>query len=181
MAVTQFEASDARRCFPCWDEPAAKATFTVSLTVPLEKTALSNMDVVKTTTLPSGTLFNIPFIIFFWFTGEKRVEFDKTPVMSTYLLALAVGDFDFIQSTTKTGVKVRIYTPPGLAPQGQFALDMGGDLKKQTNRTLVFITFLQFGHWTSSMISSKFLTHCQRVTSLLFQTFLLVPWSIFLK
>eukprot|EP01107_Rhizomastix_libera_P000539 TRINITY_DN11014_c0_g1_i1.p1 TRINITY_DN11014_c0_g1~~TRINITY_DN11014_c0_g1_i1.p1 ORF type:complete len:805 (-),score=195.80 TRINITY_DN11014_c0_g1_i1:47-2461(-) len=110
MAVTQFEASDARRCFPCWDEPAAKATFTVSLTVPLEKTALSNMDVVKTTTLPSG---------------EKRVEFDKTPVMSTYLLALAVGDFDFIQSTTKTGVKVRIYTPPGLAPQGQFALDMG--------------------------------------------------------
>ncbi len=43
FAVTQFEATDARRCFPCWDEPAIKARFDITLTVAEDKVALSNM------------------------------------------------------------------------------------------------------------------------------------------
>lgn len=55
----------------------------------------------------------------------KRVVFDKTPKMSTYLLAWAVGEFDFVQGTTKGGVMIRVLAPPGRGPQGKFALEVG--------------------------------------------------------
>jgi puromycin-sensitive aminopeptidase len=51
--VTQFEAADARRCFPCWDEPALKATFALSVTAPKNRTVHSNMPQVSTTLLPT--------------------------------------------------------------------------------------------------------------------------------
>ncbi|KAJ1440286.1 peptidase family M1-domain-containing protein, partial [Ochromonadaceae sp. CCMP2298] len=54
----------------------------------------------------------------------KRVVFDKSPKMSTYLLAWAIGEFDFVQAATKGGVAIRVYSPPGRGPQGQFALDV---------------------------------------------------------
>jgi aminopeptidase N len=82
MASTQFEALDARRAFPCWDEPAVKATFTVSIVVPSHLTALSNMPEVSSQYVAGG---------------KKKVVFEKSPKMSTYLLAWAVGEFDFVQ------------------------------------------------------------------------------------
>lgn len=66
MACTQFQACDARRAFPCWDEPAIKATFTVTLCVSPEFTAISNMP-VETESVDA--------------TGLRRVTFEKTPVM----------------------------------------------------------------------------------------------------
>lgn len=110
MASTQFEALDARRAFPCWDEPAVKAIFSVTLVVDSHLTALSNMPELSVTHLKGG---------------QKRVVFEATPKMSTYLLAWAVGSFDFVQGVTNNGVLVRVFSPPGRAAQGNFALNMG--------------------------------------------------------
>ncbi|CAM0945510.1 unnamed protein product [Alopecurus aequalis] len=109
MAVTQFEAADARRCFPCWDEPAFKAKFKLTLEVPAELVALSNMPVVKE--IVHGPL--------------KTVYYEESPLMSTYLVAIVVGLFDFIESSTLEGTKVRVYTQVGKTSQGKFALDVG--------------------------------------------------------
>lgn len=109
MANTQFESLDARRAFPCWDEPAVKATFSVTMIVPAALTALSNMPEEYTTLLPGG---------------KKKVHFQTSPKMSTYLLAFAVGEFDFIQGVTKNHVTIRVFSPPGRAQEGRFALDV---------------------------------------------------------
>jgi aminopeptidase N len=108
MASTQFEALDARRCFPCVDEPAAKATFVVALTIPRNRQCFSNM--------PSSSVVTAT-------ATHKKVCFLETPRMSTYLLAFCVGEFDSVQAVTNNGVVVQVYTPPGKSEQGQFALD----------------------------------------------------------
>jgi len=108
LATTQFEAASARRAFPCFDEPSLKATFEVEMTVPEDRLALSNTDPVSSE--PAGA-------------GRKRVRFAKTPVMSTYLLAFVVGEFDRIEAKTKDGTPVRVYTMPGRSALGRFGLE----------------------------------------------------------
>ena len=109
MATTQFEATDARRCIPCFDEPAHKAVFHVRLVIPTGKTAISN-------TLPVDVAEHD--------AGFKIVSFAPTPKMSTYLLAFIVGDFEFTQKKTKNGVLVRVFAIPGKKEQTHFALDV---------------------------------------------------------
>ncbi len=109
MATTQFEATDARKCIPCFDEPAHKAVFDVKLIVPTGKTAISN-------TLPTSIAEHE--------AGYKIVSFAPTPKMSTYLLAFIVGDFEWIEQKTKGGVLVRVMTVPGKKQQARFALEV---------------------------------------------------------
>ncbi len=107
MATTQFEATDARRAFPCFDEPAHRAVFKVSLVVEKGKTAISN---------------TLPVSIKEHEAGFDIVRFSPTPKMSTYLLAFIVGDFDMLQTKTRRGVAVRVFTHPEKKHQAGFAL-----------------------------------------------------------
>lgn len=109
MALTQFEAVDARRMLPCWDEPSRKAVFALGVVIPSALTAVSNMPAASETTLERQ---------------RRRIVFLDTPRMSSYLLALAVGRFDTIQAQTVNGTLIRVLTMPGQAAQGQFALSV---------------------------------------------------------
>ncbi|KAI1171642.1 peptidase family M1-domain-containing protein [Nemania sp. FL0916] len=113
MLSTQFEACDARRAFPCFDEPRLKATFDFHIEIPEDQVALSNMPVKTVTKIHNGI---------------QLVSFERTPVMSTYLLAWAVGDFEYVEAFTERRyngkqIPVRVYTTRGLKEQGRWALE----------------------------------------------------------
>ncbi len=96
IAVSQFEAADARRAFPCWDEPAYKATFGVTMVVPDHLTALSNSPEKSRRDLGDGRV---------------RITFADTMRMSTYLVALVVGPLDLTEPNEVNGVPIRIAHP----------------------------------------------------------------------
>ncbi|GLH04429.1 Aminopeptidase [Gryllus bimaculatus] len=110
-AVTQLCATQARRMFPCWDEPAVKAQFSISLVAEAYLVALSNMPVVSQDPVADNP-------------GMKLVKFDTTPIMSTYLVAVVVGEYDYVEDHSSDGVVVRVYTPIGKKEQGRFALEV---------------------------------------------------------
>jgi aminopeptidase N len=107
-AVTQFEESDARRAFPCMDHPALKAEFDIEMEVPRCLTAVSNT-AVKAEEVLKG--------------GRKRVTFETTPRMSTYLVFFGVGDFETLQDPVD--VRVRALTLPGAQAYARFGLEFG--------------------------------------------------------
>lgn len=109
-ASTQFETTYARRAFPCWDEPAIKAQFEVTVVAPKDRTVLSNTDAVSVADYESDPSLQV-------------VRFGVTPIMSTYLLAIVVGEYESIETKTERGTVVRVFTPIGKKEQGTFALD----------------------------------------------------------
>ena len=114
MATTQMEATDARRAIPCFDEPALKAQFTVTLIADHHFTCLSNMDVKSETEVDSAISHS----------KKKAVTFNTTPKMSTYLLAFIVGELSYVQSDYFR-VPVRVYAPPDQdIESGRFSVEL---------------------------------------------------------
>ena len=114
IASTQMEPTDARRAFPCFDEPALKAHYTITLVADRGMTCLSNMDVASEKEVESKI------------TGGKRtaVTFNQTPLMSTYLLAFIVGELKYVE-TKDFRVPIRVYaTPDKDIEHGRFSLDL---------------------------------------------------------
>lgn len=111
MATTQFEATDARRAFPCFDEPALKATFEVTVTIPAHMQCVSNTPPASQYSQYSNGV------------ATKTITFQRTPKMSTYLLAFVIGEFDSI-SKTSGKIVTTVYTTPGKASQATFCLDL---------------------------------------------------------
>ncbi len=108
VAATQFEAADARRLFPCFDEPAFKARWALTVRVPPGLTVLSNGPVVKDT--PAGAL--------------REVTFQETEVLSSYLIALVVGPLVGTDAQDAQGVPVRTWALPEKAHLTRFGQDV---------------------------------------------------------
>ena len=108
LAVTQFEESSARMAFPCFDHPKYKAVFDVALVVDERLAAISNGDIIRET--PEGE-------------GMKRVVFETTPKMSSYLLFFGVGDFEWVQDEKDR--RVRAAAVPGMTDGLALGLEFG--------------------------------------------------------
>jgi aminopeptidase N len=110
-AATQFEATHARRVFPCYDTPYSRSAFSLSLLAPDTSMAISNMPPRMIELHPNGRMYH----------------FHTTPAMPPYLLAFAVGYWDMISGFTARGIPIDVYTPVGQAQRGEFALTIAAD------------------------------------------------------
>ena len=110
IATTQFETADARRAFPCFDEPDFKAVFGVTLIVPQVLFAVSNGPIIEEA--PNGD-------------GRRKVVFADTMKMSTYLVAFVVGPFEATDPVDVDGVPLRIIHPIGKGHLTDYALEAG--------------------------------------------------------
>jgi len=117
MIASHSEPADARRIFPGWDEPAFKATFALTITVPQRYMAVSNTPIAHEEPLRGD---------------RKRVTFERTPRMSTYLFLLAAGELERL-TTEVDGVTIGVVTTQGKSASGRYALDRIADLLKYFN------------------------------------------------
>jgi puromycin-sensitive aminopeptidase len=109
IATTQFQSTDARRAFPCWDEPALKSVFSITLDVPPGLTAVSNSPEKTSTNLQDG-----------W----RRITFADTPVMSTYIVAFVIGELQATEAVDVDGIPLRVFHVPGRSHLTSFAIDV---------------------------------------------------------
>jgi aminopeptidase N len=116
MLGTDMEPADARRMFPCWDEPSFRAKFRLSTTVPANFTAVSNMPVEREKKTSAG----------------KEVRFAETPPMSSYLIVFCAGELDAIYGEAD-GVKINVVTVKGKAETGRYALESAEKILKYYN------------------------------------------------
>ncbi|HEX3445314.1 MAG TPA: M1 family metallopeptidase [Chthoniobacterales bacterium] len=107
LLATRFEPANARRAFPCWDEPAFRATFQLSVKTLKKNTAVSNMPTVAEHAFGSD---------------QKIVIFERTPPMASYLVALVCGKLEWLEDQV-AGIRLRILTTPGKKEFGEFALE----------------------------------------------------------
>jgi aminopeptidase N len=107
LISSKLEPADARRIFPCWDEPAFKATFALMVTVPRNFLAVGNMPIVREEPVEPAL---------------KKVAFAPTPKMSSYLFVLTAGELERLTADAD-GVTVGVVTTAGKSGQGRFALD----------------------------------------------------------
>ncbi len=108
LAVTQFEAADARRLFPCFDEPSFKASWAVTLEVPRDAVALSNG--AEVSRVEEG--------------DRVRIAFRETPPLPTYLVALVAGPLASVPEQTVRGVPVRTWSVPEKAALAAFGQEV---------------------------------------------------------
>jgi puromycin-sensitive aminopeptidase len=111
LASTQFESTDARRAFPCWDEPAFKAVFQVTLVVDEGLTAISNARILRENPLPG--------------TRKRAVVFADSIKMSTYLVAFIVGEFEATEPVMVGSAPLRVWSVPGKRHLAKFAQEIG--------------------------------------------------------
>jgi puromycin-sensitive aminopeptidase len=109
MAATQFEATDARRAFPCWDEPSFKGVFAVTLAIDPTLTAVSNTAIVSETSD----------------NGRKVVRFADSIVMSTYLVAFVVGELEATDAVPVGRTPLKVWCVPGKKRLARFGQDIG--------------------------------------------------------
>ncbi|MGA2208475.1 MAG: M1 family metallopeptidase [Acidimicrobiales bacterium] len=109
LATTHFESTDARRAFPCFDEPDMKAVFSVALDIDEDLFAVSNGPEVSVTATGDG---------------RKRIVFEDTIVMSTYLVCFVVGQLEASEAAYSCGVPIRVVTPVGKLHLTPFALEV---------------------------------------------------------
>ncbi|MEX2739756.1 MAG: M1 family peptidase, partial [Candidatus Wukongarchaeota archaeon] len=102
VAVTQFEETDARRAFPCFDHPSKKATFDIEFVIDEHLEGIANTPIVEEKSLGNG---------------KKLVRFERTPKMCTYLLFFGVGEFEFTEDASEDFL-FRVATAPGRAKYG---------------------------------------------------------------
>jgi aminopeptidase N len=126
MLGTQFEATDARRFFPCWDEPAFRARFQLTVVVPENWLGVSNMP-VESEALLNGRDPGLPRS-----SVMKEVRFAPTPPMSSYLNVFVAGELDLIESRVGP-TQIRVIATKGKAELGRYALEASAQILKYYN------------------------------------------------